>query len=105
LQGTKATISNKIKQRIRSRGAIQSVIGHMQSDHRMGRRFLSGFQGDQINALLAGCAFNLKKILRAVFFVGFLGGIIVKKIVTRSKSLKNRHFRAIFFGQNFAMIF
>lgn len=105
LQGTRNNINDKIKQRLRSRGAIEPVIGHMKFDHRMNRNFLLGFQGDQINALMAGCAFNLKKILRAVLFVEFLRGIIGIKIVRWLKAPKNGYFRAIFFGQNFVMIF
>jgi hypothetical protein len=42
--------------------------------------FLLGFQGDQINALMVGRAFNLKMILRAVLFVAFVRGIIEIKI-------------------------
>jgi transposase, IS5 family len=71
LQGSKVIVNDKIKQRLKSRSAIEPVIGHMKSDHRMDRNFHLGFQGDQINALMAGCAFNMKKILRAVLFYFF----------------------------------
>ena len=42
------------------RSAIEPVIGHMKSDNRMGRNFLSGKDGDRMNAMLAGCGFNRK---------------------------------------------
>lgn len=47
------------------RSAIEPVIGHMKSDNRMGRNFLSGEAGDRMNAMLAGCGFNLRKLIRA----------------------------------------
>lgn len=48
------------------RSAIEPVIGHVKSDHRMGRNYLKGEEGDKINALLAGCGFNIRKLLRAI---------------------------------------
>ena len=47
----------------RQRAAIEPIIGHLKSDHRMKRNFLAGTQGDAVNALLAAAAFNLKKKL------------------------------------------
>jgi len=46
------------------RSAIEPIIGHAKSDHRMDRNYLKGENGDKINALLAGCGFNLRKLLR-----------------------------------------
>jgi hypothetical protein len=31
----------------------------------LGRNYLQGAEGDRINALLAGCGFNLRKLLQA----------------------------------------
>ncbi len=53
------------RRRLRRRAAVEPIIGHLKSDDRMGRNFLLGFQGDQINALMAGCAFNPRKLLWA----------------------------------------
>ncbi|AJE02129.1 IS5 family transposase [Geobacter pickeringii] len=50
------------------RSAIEPIIGHTKSDHRMNRNYLKGEEGDKINALLAGCGFNLRKLLRAILF-------------------------------------
>jgi len=44
---------------------IEPVIGHEKQDHRLGRNHLKGKEGDLINALLSGCGFNLRKLLRA----------------------------------------
>lgn len=55
------------KQRFRRRSAVEAVIGHLKSDHRMGRNFLKGFQGDEINSLLACAGFNFRKALRELY--------------------------------------
>jgi len=33
---------------------------------RMDRNYLKGTEGDKINAFLAGCGFNIRKLLRAI---------------------------------------
>ena len=37
----------------------------MKSDHRLGRCFLAGLLGDEINAVLAAAGMNFRKLLRA----------------------------------------
>ena len=49
---------------MRRRSAVEPIIGHAKSDNRRDRNFLHGIEGDKINALLAGCGFNLRKLLR-----------------------------------------
>jgi len=56
------------RKRFRRRAAIEPVIGHLKSDHRLKRNFLKGFVGDQINLLMAAAAFNFKKWMRDVIF-------------------------------------
>jgi hypothetical protein len=50
------------------RAAIELLIGHLKHNHRLGRCFLKGVEGDQINLLMAACAWNLKKWLKAICF-------------------------------------
>jgi IS5 family transposase len=45
---------------------IEPIIGHTKSDNRLDRNFLKGEEGDKINAILAGCGFNIRKLLRAI---------------------------------------
>src|SRR5690606_35974203 len=61
-----------MKKRFRKRAGIEPVIGHLKSDHRLGRNFLAGFFGDQINVLMAAAAFNFKKWMRLYLFVRIL---------------------------------
>jgi len=68
LQNTKRKVSAAIRQRLKSRSAIEPVIGHLKADHRMGRNYLLGESGDRINAVMADCAFNLRKLMAAFLF-------------------------------------
>ena len=52
----------------RRRSSIEPIIGHVKHDHRMDRNYLKGEEGDKINAILAGCGFNIRKLLRAILF-------------------------------------
>jgi len=53
---------------LRRRLAIEPVIGHVKTDNRMSRNYLKGKEGDQINAVLCACGYDLRKLL-AVFFL------------------------------------
>jgi len=53
------------------RAAIEPVIGHMKQDNRMERNYLKGTDGDKMNAILAACGFNLRKLLRAFIWLLF----------------------------------
>lgn len=53
------------------RAAVEPVIGHMKQDNRMDRNYLKGTDGDKMNAILAACGFNLRKLLRAILWLLF----------------------------------
>lgn len=57
-------LTKSLKRWLRRRCAIEPVIGHCKLDHALGRNFLHGTTADRINALLAGCGFNLRKLFR-----------------------------------------
>ena len=69
---------DKKRKRCQRRAAIEPIIGHLKSDYRLGRNYLKGIIGDEINLLMAACAWNLNKWMKAVFL-----GII--SIDTRGK--------------------
>ena len=56
---------------LRRRSAIEPIFGHLKSDNRLERNLLQGKDGDHINAVLAACGFNLRK-LYAVFLLPIL---------------------------------
>ncbi len=54
---------DKKRKLCRRRAAIEPIIGHLKSDFRLSRNRLKGQIGDEINALMAACAWNLRKWL------------------------------------------
>jgi len=57
-------VTPKIKRELRRRSTIEPVIGHLKSEHRMGRNYLWHRQGDAANALLAAVGYNFRRLLR-----------------------------------------
>ena len=57
--------SKAVRQWWRRRNAIEPIIGHQKSDHRLNRNQLAGEFGDQINVVFSACGFNIKKLMRA----------------------------------------
>lgn len=53
----------------RWRPKVEPIIGHLKQDHRLGRNFLKGWFGDEINVLLAAAAFNFRKLLRKLWLI------------------------------------
>ncbi len=53
----------KLKEAHKKRAAIEPVIGHLKTDHRLGRNFYKGVVGDNINIMLAAAAFNFKRMM------------------------------------------
>lgn len=56
----------KKRRQCQSRAAIEPVIGHIKHDCRMARNYLKGTIGDDMNAILAGAAFNFRRLLRVI---------------------------------------
>ena len=79
LNGTTVHLANKRKSSMNSRewrwykrrSAIEPIISHVKSDNRLDRNYLKGPEGDKINAILAGCGYNLRKLLRLLLFLLF----------------------------------
>jgi IS5 family transposase len=61
--GQKRGITEKIKRELRRRSAVEPVIGHLKSDHRMDRNHLKGRAGDAANALLAAAGYNFRLLI------------------------------------------
>jgi len=56
----------RLRRLCRRRAGIEPVIGHVKSDCRMQRNYLSGWIGDKMNALLACTGYNLRKRLKQI---------------------------------------
>lgn len=53
----------KLRKQFKRRAAIEPVIGHLKTDHRVARNFYKGIKGDETNILLAAAAFNFKRMM------------------------------------------
>ena len=49
---------------MKRRAAIEPVIGHVKAEHRMGRNYFKGRNGDRANAVLAAAGYNFSLLLR-----------------------------------------
>lgn len=61
--GQKCRMTDAITREMRRRSAIEPVIGHAKSEHRMDRNHLAGQAGDAINAVLAAIGYNFRRLL------------------------------------------
>jgi IS5 family transposase len=59
-------LSRRLAKLLKRRAAVEPVIGHCKQEHGLERNHLLGTAGDRINAMLSGCAWNLKKLMRAL---------------------------------------
>ena len=53
----------KLSNAHKKRAAIEPIIGHIKSDHRLSRNFYKGIVGDNINIMLAAAGFNFKRMM------------------------------------------
>jgi IS5 family transposase len=83
------------KKRMKRRNAIEPIIGHLKSDHRLSRNYLHGILGDVHNVILAACGFNMKKLLRAFLYLqlrSFLESFSGVKRLFRDTLLQLAHY-------------
>jgi IS5 family transposase len=78
-----------MKRMLRRRAAIEPTIGHMKGDNRMDRNYLTGREGDRINAVLAAAGYNLRKLLRWVVFTLFFW--LLHRLVAVRRAETGRH--------------
>src|SRR5207248_5816483 len=78
--GQKRRVTSKIKLELPRPSAIESVIGHLNSEHRMGRNYLRHREGDAINAVLAAVGYNFRRLIR---WLSLLLSQILDQLVVR----------------------
>jgi IS5 family transposase len=83
--GQKRGVHGQIKKELRRRSAIEPVIGHCKSDGHLGRNFLHGRLGDQINAIMSAVCYNLRLILK--WLRNLLRQIIAEILLTITQSI------------------
>ena len=90
ISGQKRGVTDAIKRDLRRRSAIEPVIGHVKSDHRMDRNYLKGSTGDAINAVLAAAGYNFRRLLAWMRLL--LRAWIAAMIIPPNASLQSRSF-------------
>ena len=65
-KGKTAYQKRKERKQFQRRASIEPIIGHIKQDHRMLKNYLKGVEGNMINTLMAGAAFNMMKMLRKI---------------------------------------
>jgi hypothetical protein len=64
ISGQVRRVTAPIRREMRRRAAVEPFIGHVKAEHRMGRNYLKGRDGDRINAVLAAAGYNFGLLLR-----------------------------------------
>ncbi len=64
ISGQARRVTRPIRREMKRRAAVEPVIGHTKAEHRMGRNYLKGRDGDRINAVLAAADYNFGLLLR-----------------------------------------
>jgi IS5 family transposase len=64
ISGQVRRVTAAIRREMKRRAAVEPVIGHLKAEHRMGRNYLKGPEGDRINAVLAAAGHNFGLLLR-----------------------------------------
>lgn len=64
ISGQARRVTAVIKREMKRRAAIEPLIGHLKAEHRMGRNYLKGRDGDRSNAILAAAGYNFHLLLR-----------------------------------------
>lgn len=62
--GQKRGVTATIKKELKRRSVVEPLIGHLKSEGRLGRNYLYGTLGDQMNAIMVSAGYNFKLILR-----------------------------------------
>jgi IS5 family transposase len=64
ITGQVRQVTRPIRREMKRRAAVEPVIGHLKAEHRMGRNYFKGRDGDRINAVLAAAGYNFALLLR-----------------------------------------
>jgi IS5 family transposase len=86
ISGQRRRVTEAIKRELRRRSAVEPVIGHLKTDHRMGRNFLAHAVGDAINAVLAAAGYNFR---RRLAWLAILCAFLLAELAGATQSKNN----------------
>lgn len=61
-------LPRSLRRWLKRRSVVEAVIGHSKNECRLARNHLLGVEGDKINAILRGCGYNIRRLLREFIF-------------------------------------
>lgn len=93
-RGKLKSLDKKQRRWLKRRQAVEPAIGHLKSDHRMERCWLTGALGDALHAVLCAAGYNLRWLMRAMVRLG-LGVLYWTLIQSRWTLLLSRFQSAI----------
>jgi IS5 family transposase len=76
-RGKFKSLTPKQRSWLKRRQAIEPLIGHAKTDHRMDRCWLKGAEGDALHAVLCAAGFNIRWLLRAIARLALPGILLV----------------------------
>ena len=100
-RGKYKRLNDKERKLLKRRQAIEPIIGHIKTDHRMSRCHLKGAEGDAIHAVLCAAGYNIRWLMRMSRKKGIrlyltlkkvlgLGGLLAKNTPTKHIELFKR---------------
>ena len=95
-RGKYKSLTAQERRLLKRRQAIEPIIGHLKSDHRMGRCHLKGAEGDAIYAVLCATGYNIRWLMRMIrkkgirLFLRLIGMLGLGGLLTQSR-LSNRY--------------
>lgn len=69
-RGKFRSLTQRQRRWLKRRPAVEPVIGHLKSDHRMDRCWLKGAMGDALHVVLCVAGYNLRWLMRAMARMG-----------------------------------
>ena len=78
-------LPRSLRRWLKRRSVVEAVIGHSKNECRLARNYLLGVEGDKVNAILSGCGYNIRRLLRV--FIFWLRKILLVGSFYRSASL------------------
>src|SRR5215470_12027814 len=91
ISGQVRRVTAPIRREMRRRAAVEPVIGHMKAEHRMGRNYLKGRDGDRCNAVLAAAGYNFSLLLR---WLEWLLRALMRMLLTTTAPAQNANERS-----------
>ena len=80
-RGKKTRLTELEVRTLKRRQAIEPVIGHLKSDHRMGRCHLNGVLGDKLYAVLCAAVYNIRWLMRMIAKKGLRASLCLLRAV------------------------